>query len=533
MNFRWLIVVPFALVGFAVGYIGTPDSAPAPSAMKTVSSESRTDAAPTSPEEHRERLGQRLRVSFAHASRLHRLHELTAFLDELPLVDLELIAKLIEELPREFRDEARRALALRLLALDPAVAAKFVESAPNSHGDLASFLAREWAKSEPEAALRWFAAQPSETPGINLSVEFLLRDLAKRDPRGMAELALSDPSHFNDGSCRAAFEAWGNVDARAAIARASALTNSRSRRVALTAAVQGWTGIAPEAALACFRQIDDPRLRGEVAGAIFCGLLKTDSDGALEVAHAMPEGRIRDTALVSIAEYFRLNKRPDESRQLLATIPFDFRNRAMASAYFGWSHDDVSAALGGLFQRMSLPSADADERRDIERFLIEEESMYLMQGSGKVARTLAESPGVRDELRARLVDAAAYRWAGENASQAKAWIETLPAGPVRESAFSAVGRGWAWSSSGEAAEWLATLPSSPDRNSAIAGFVTANLRRDPPATLEWLGKITDNAKRESALRAGWNHWRNNDRASAERWRDAAPGLTTADRVRLR
>ena len=65
MNPRWLILIPFALAGFALGYVGAPDANPPSIAMKSALSVPRTDATPSSPEEHRQRLDQKLRNEVA------------------------------------------------------------------------------------------------------------------------------------------------------------------------------------------------------------------------------------------------------------------------------------------------------------------------------------------------------------------------------------------------------------------------------------------------------------------------------------
>lgn len=539
MKAHWLIPIPMMAIGVAAGYLSQPidgaGGANPDHAVTTNFAHGDQRLPKDGPEVQRDIISQKLRSALAYPSQLRQKKELAALLCGLSFDELMVVAGLLDGLPKDDRSILIKLLVFELAKRDPVAAARFAERVPDEkNGNLILIVASEWAKTNPEAALRWFARYPGEARSFDSRLVEQIKEFAKKDPRAATELVLSDIDSFGRSSLQDAFEAWSKDDPVAAIGRAAEIKNWKDREAALVAAARGWVANAPDAALAWFRQVDDPKLRTELAPSMAVGIAKNDLAAGLELAQSLPEGRLRDSAIAGIADSLRLSGRKSEAIELVRDLPFDRRNLELRMVLMGSLVENPSSpVLGMMLDRVSKPDVDPDERQDLVRFLVDDTWQALVrpaEDAAKLVRAIAnwqtESP---IPVQAQMIEKLSHLYASGDVSEARTWAETLPVGMLRESALFGFTVQWVSSSRVAAEQWIDSLPPSADRDAAVSGFVRGTIAQDSSAALARLNEISDPGRRASALQSAWNSWLRRNRKAAEKWRDSASGLNATDR----
>lgn len=534
MNSRWLIPTIAAVMAFTAGYLqsGSPerggiDEANISPASSMSSQPSESSQGNLTIEGRRIELKKQLRLASNSPSRAHQAHDFVELFASMDLEALKLAAQLINEVPSFCRSDAKEALMLRLVEIDPQEARQFVEHAESENDNLTYGLMQAWRQKESDAALLWFT-NPERGFGRDFQAAFLFRNWPKADLDHAVVLVLSAPKQFGQYGIDAVFSRLAAEDPGSAMTRAQAVEDAKAREYAMRSVMKTWAGLDPESALRWFDQVSDESLRADAAAALSAGLFSKDPGRAMEIARTMPEGPSRDDALAGLVEAGLHGLHREKALELLSKIPFEKNGKAQG-IYSSWFYEDAAAAVNHLFPKLDSSNPDSDERQAVQDFL-SGPLIYLMHGKA-VAKAIGAASGSVDEFRGSLLEKCASHWGGDN-QEARAWAMTLPEGAPRNRALAGAMQTWAWQSLKEAGEWIDQQPSSPMRDAAISGFVKGGLSRDPVQALERMRTINDEALRLSSLQEGWKYWHTRDRPTAEKWRDSSADLTASERAYL-
>jgi hypothetical protein len=162
MNVWWIIVLPLALSGFALGLIyddgvrGTRDGQLA--ATVAIESVGVTPKQQRRSGETRLNPVQRITLACEQPGRVQRMHDLDEILQSLTLQELRDAAPGVLAI-RESRRDALIALFSRWVELDPADAAEFAVTRASYAAWGTDYFLTIWSKVDMDAALRWYCAR--------------------------------------------------------------------------------------------------------------------------------------------------------------------------------------------------------------------------------------------------------------------------------------------------------------------------------------------------------------------------------------
>jgi hypothetical protein len=459
------------------------------------------------------------------ASRAHRAYEFEKLFGALSIEDLRTVARLLHELPRHCQKDATNVLVQRLVDLDPAGAAAFLQET-GLLPSVAKMLLSAWTKRDPEAAVAWYArfVGPTEARGMI----WVLHGVADKDPARAVNLLLSTAATFDPQVYDYWFAKWAAANPADAMTRAATLENTRHRRAAIQGVVRGWVENDPAGALAWLEQVNDPALRNDVAAGFAAGLYAKDPESSLALLRALPPGRDRDRASVAFATTVTTESW-EAIWKLIEEVPFDPGQSELLAFY----RKRIDAGRGGfesLLNRLGDPALAAEERAAVENFLLRDSYVQMAFWSPDAAKHLAELRDVpAGNARRTLLERATAEWARQALPEARAWAEALPPGDVRDRALAGVVQAWAASATDEVAAWLDQQPRSPTRDAAAGSFAKVILPRDPATALARLRTISDAELRLRALQESWQNWSKRDPAAAQNGRTNSPDLTASER----
>ena len=339
--------------------------------------------------------------------------------------DLEAALKWAKDLgnPAE-RDHALRQALEQNLNRDPQrVAAEWGQIQGDvAKTEMAEQLARSWSRRDPDAALEW-ANRALTGQARERAVGQIAETWMRRDPQRAAPLLETLPP----GDRRN--ELYGQLgrtlamdDVNAAWKWADTLQGG-ARESAYREMSRQWADHDPRAAAdQALRQLNDPQLQTRVLADI----------GAQWARHD-----------------------PISAAQWAANLPGDAGQEAIKGAIQSWARQDPAAA-----QAYALAMPEGAAKTDIARQMLEHQ---LEQGVAASARWLNEWEGTA--VQPEMTRDVAYRWLREDSMRASQWMGSLPAGPSRDAAVSALVR---------------TIG-----------------REDPEAAMSWVRTVSDPAMRAS------------------------------------
>jgi hypothetical protein len=327
--------------------------------------------------------------------------------------------------------------------------------------------------------------------------------LAQLDPARALELMHhGEDQHFPDSLVSLVF---GTVTATDPVRASAALAGLGPEDVeaAKEAVVTQWVKQDPRSALAALDQLlpvipqapgnGEPQMRGDRAvlrSDILVKLAKTDPDLALQ---AIGEGIAIDNDFGSLVQ---LSQDDHEMRGEIAT---------WAESYSG------------------------PEAARIRRAALETISIYDSASAVELyAKIGASLPGADQAHAAADI---AGRLTGESRSQASAWADTLPAGPVKEAALAAmvnaISRHDFGASSDLASDlndtsrWLGAMAPSPEKNELTLQWIGKLQEQSADEALRWIdtlpeGQDKDDLRRETELKAELSEIQKREKAASLR-----------------
>lgn len=197
-------------------------------------------------------------------------------------------------------------------------------------------------------------------------------------------------------------------------------------------------------------------------------------------------------------EYAKRNLKGDRLAQGMSGIATEWAKRNPAAAWT-WARslgNDASQAHTVMEEigrndpatAMRLASEFARQQPD-EGVAMCMTAMRAMtfRGNFDAAKKLATEMQLRSpEEQNMLVNFMAGQWARYEPEKAAEWVQTLPAGPVRDQALIGLGSSWADKDPPKAAEFASTLPPGESRSVAMRQAVANWVQSDPLAARKWV-----------------------------------------------
>lgn len=241
--------------------------------------------------------------------------------------------------------------------------------------------------------------------------------------------------------------------------------------------VSTWATIDPDAAFAWASSAEDEgSVNNWVVGALR-GIAAASPDLARDYLSQMDPGKTRSRSLNGLGRYVT-QYGFDYATKWIAGVENEAL-KSQVSRSFADELVSLDPAQAGVW---NAAIADTDTRRD-------------------VSETVAD------------------RWALEDLTAAREWVDGLPADTQSEAA-EGVARHYARQDPVAAAEWLTGLGDNPDLDGAKRIFIDESFRRDPQTSLEFVANLSSDK-----LRIGYYHrylgsWMRSDREAARDWANA-------------
>ncbi len=236
----------------------------------------------------------------------------------------------------------------------------------------ASIIASEWARQDPTAAMAWASKLAT---GKGEAMNSVITEVAKKDPSQAAAMVSQLDEADRNSAYRSIAGQYGAVDFAAAQAWIRTLPASEQAD-ALASAISGLSGTDPAAAAVQLAAMEAGEAKDRVLDDVIGQLARKDPQAAAELlkqqasedaqrdgmrslmpawtnqnpaaalayAQALPQGRVRDSALQSYI-WSNTTGSPAELIQLASTIEDDGdRDRSIGMTAMRWMREDPEAA---------------------------------------------------------------------------------------------------------------------------------------------------------------------------------------------
>ena len=256
-------------------------------------------------------------------------------------------------------------------------------------GDTVSMIAGEWAKQNPEAALKW--ARTLEGREAGEAISGIFNEMAQQDPEAALRMATSLSGEERGDAYESIAESWAISDYAAADKWINSLSGEEKSE-ARFAAVESLANVSPAQAAQETNKLPEGEERDDLvaevsrewarqdAPAAFDWLTESGSDGAVEegigrvvgaLAREDPErvleyidsqsaGEVRDNAVQGYV-YGSRDAPPAETIRLAETISGEeSRQRAVTRVAYEWAREDPQATL----QYLETTEAIGEESRE-------------------------------------------------------------------------------------------------------------------------------------------------------------------------
>jgi hypothetical protein len=292
-----------------------------------------------------------------------------------------------------------------------------------------------------------------------------------------------------DRQIAALLEELAVTEPKRALSLADAETNPDLRVDCLQAALRGWGGVNPEAAIA-WANSQTLLDRGQAMSVVFHGAAR-DPENALRLTRLWsrqdPEraGDFGSYLVAALARVGEFGKAAD----FAADTPADLRVDLLNAAYARWAEREPQAAMNHIGEL-----SDPEKHRTA-------------------------------------FDATVSSWAHQDPKALAEYSLNLSDERERAFAVAAALQTWAVSAAPEAAAWINRFEPSPelDRGTAIVALLPETLRQPPLAT-SWAERIVDPHLRVRVLAAIVNEWATTDRAAARAYAVNSPHIQTEERA---
>lgn len=300
----------------------------------------------------------------------------------------------------------------------------------------------EWAGRDPEAALTWLKTQLGGT-ARSQGPSIVLREMARRDPEGTARRCLEAETGIMEyGEAQTALSVWAAKDAGTTLEAIAALPSDRRRDELLQSALVAITEKDP--AFALMESLKVPAGDGlPISNDIVRQWANKDPAAALREVTALPEGKVRERLLFSLAQ-----GGPADYSGLLETLP---------------EGKDRAAFVNGL--------VDARLQSGLQPNPAEAAELAMKHATGAERVALLEQVG--------------RVWPDIDAPAASVWLSNLEAGPERDAAVGSFVRKLFETDPEASLVWSASLSDEGKRSRRLVELYTRWKEKEPEAAQHW------------------------------------------------
>ena len=449
-NFKLAIAgAGLAVAGWLLGFLMS-DHAPAPAATaktKVSADHARTAFTPLSmanlppvssaqelpkPTDEEARNSESAMVSaLREPNELRRVHDLMEAVSQMGLREISSALALAQKLSGQERESLMPVLVARWAEIDPAAAAQFTLTLPESVSRSMTMRATlgVWIATSPDAAMAWASALP---PGQQRSrtIADVVRALAQRDPvSAMHFLDRLPKDRARDNSSFNVFSEWAKSDPRAA--------------------ADYWLKAIPTSG---------PDVNGTLAQ--IAGLwARSDPQEALTWARLLPESAAKNNTLGSIIGAMA-GKDPQQAVSQLAQLPAASQASAAGEVARQWAQNDATAAATWA-GRLPEGEARANAFRSIAQ-------TWTDQDPVKTASWLDRLPA--SQSRDAAVSAFTHQVSDSDPEGAAVWAGTISDANTRKGDLERIALTWMWQDKNAASRWIAATPSlAADEKARLLG----------------------------------------------------------------
>ncbi|MGB6221771.1 hypothetical protein [Haloferula sp.] len=319
------------------------------------------------------------------------------------------------------------------------------------------------------------------------------------------------------------FSQWGEVDPQGALDYTK--TMGFGGMFAKPTVLRSWASVDPVNAAKYFAENPNDFAtmggRGGPGGDNGAGVIarewaKLDSQGALEWAQSL-DGRDKSSALVSVLGEMAV-KDPAEAASVAAGLEGDDRNRAYSEIAQQWALADYSSAESWI------NTLSGEEKQDAMAAAIGVLAKTdPTTAAGKVA-SLSEG---REKERA--IRDVASSWAREAPAEAAEWVVAQDSGADGMRSVMAT---WAGQDSAAALSFLESQPAGEMRDSATQAYLWTDRSMPPAQSLNLAEAITDERDRSRAVGMTASRWMREDESAARAYVEQTTAISDEVKERI-
>lgn len=337
---------------------------------------------------------------------------------------------------------------------------------PDRSAALLSAVAGAWAQKQPHAAVSWLTAEALWAESGELEA-VIGRAVASWPLATIVELAqyvqVGDPRH---SLVRAAVQELTARDP------ASAADLAMTEVDLLGEVLPQWARVAPRAAVDWTRNLASGPERLAALVHVSHAWLQLDLPGAAAYAQTLPSGHEGFVAIVG-GEWARRD--PEAAAEWVLQLQDETaRTRAIASVASAWTRDDPVGAAAFAAELLG---------------------------------------GVRDTAIASIVS----EWGRQDAPAAAQWVEMFPRGAVRQAAIQKIADAWIHTDPTNAVAWVQRLPSGADRDAALHAASGSLMVLHPDLAAIVAQSIGETSLRGRQIERAARAWLAVDPPAATRW----------------
>jgi hypothetical protein len=339
--------------------------------------------------------------------------------------------------------EILRELPMQIARANPERAIDLVEQMPlgQERQERLMFVAREYARTDPEKALAWARRRDPLEPEI---VGVVFESLALSNPLRAFDLALTlEPSAVRTSALQSAVQYGGPSGSQypALADKVLALDAGQAKDAMLETVLHNW-GVDSVTAAADWLVANGNRVSLQTVLTLGQRFAQRDPDATAKYLDRVPSAA-RSTWIGAIAQTYARSS-PQQAEQFLAQFRGDLGDQSSVAlvAREIASYDPPAAArmLEGL--DMTLPAPAPGIRLTRQQLDIQGAAMITAQ-----------------------------QWARTDPAAAAAWTLGLPSYQARTPPLFAVSATWARTDPRGARAWILSLPTGADRDTALRGLV--------------------------------------------------------------
>ncbi len=415
--------------------------------------------------------------------------------------------------PREY---AMMAIVKQVTKDDPVKALEIVEKV-GSNQLLAEFspaIFAQWGAKDIDKATQ-AALQLPDPKERNQYIQTMANALAQKDPQAaVAWLNQIPAGPAHESAQNGVISTWGYLDPQAAIAWAKNLPDATTRNTLLAGMLSSWSNKDLKGALAEALQFPNGEQKNGLIQGMAVNLAQTDIPGALAAMETLPPSKIKNATRESIISSW-IGKDPKAAMDYLnSSVPNGPEKAAILQHILEpLVHIDPKAALVVV---QSLSSAR--KRNDTMTEILTNWTQRDVNAAKAYIETLPEG-SVKNRVMFPLISHLA---SSGDISSAVDMTSKLGPGQVKNDAQISVAFAWARKDLPAATAYGMELPAGNTRNSFLASVADQLSRANPSGMDEWLKKLPDAESLDQVVTHIAPRWVADNMASAKAYAMSMP-----------